>query len=252
MQNPKHILITGASSGVGAALALEYAAAGITLSLHGRNRERLLETATKARGHGATVAIRDGDVSQATDMADWLAERDAVQPLDLVIANAGISGATSRVHQMAEQTKAIFDVNVLGVFNTIHPALPLMKDRGKGQIAILSSLAGFCGFAGASAYGASKAAIRIYGEALRCEMAPFGVEVNVVCPGFIRTPMTNQNHCPMPFLMTPERAAKRIREGLERNLARVAFPWQMYAAIRLLIALPNAVMERISRKLPRK
>ncbi len=252
MQQPKHILITGASSGIGAAMALEYASPGVILSLHGRNAERLEDTAMKARRRGAEVILHIGDVANAQSMGTWISDRDDVLPIDLVIANAGVSGATSAINELAEQTKAIFDVNVLGVFNTIHPALPMMKERGRGQIAIVSSLAGFCGIAGASAYGASKAAIRIYGEALRGEMEPFGVEVNVVCPGFIKTPMTARNRCPMPFLMTPEQAAQKIREGLQNNQARVAFPWQLYAAIRVLTALPHALMDFVARRLPRK
>lgn len=252
MLSPRHIAITGASSGIGAALALAYASMGVILSLHGRNAERLERVASLARARGAEVAVRAGDVTDPKDMATWIVERNDVADIDLLIANAGISGGTSRVEEMAAQTKAIFDTNVAGVFNTIHPALLLMMRRGRGQIALVASLAGFRGFAGASAYAASKAAVRIYGEGLRAEMAPHGVEVNVICPGFIKTPMTDINPFNMPFLMSPERAARIIREGLIRNCARIAFPWQMYAFIRLLAALPQPLMDLIAERLPRK
>ena len=172
MLDSKHILITGASSGIGAALAFEYAAPGVTFSLLGRNAERLAHSASRASSRGATVVTHAGDVTDANSMATWIAERNAALPLDLVIANAGISGRTSRAEELAEQAMSVFAVNVGGVFNTIHPVLPLMRERGRGQIAILSSLAGFIGLAGAAAYASSKAAVRVYGEALRAEMAP--------------------------------------------------------------------------------
>lgn len=252
MHNPRHIAITGASSGIGAALALEYAAVGVVLSLHGRNAERLGRIASEARARGAEVSVRIGDVSSEKDMAAWIAERNNAADIDLLIANAGISAASSHVDTLAEQTKAIFDVNVTGVFNTIHPALPLMKKRRRGQIAIVSSLAGFRGFAGASAYGASKAAVRVYGEGLRAEMEQHGIEVNVICPGFIETPMTDVNRFSMPFLMSPERAARIIRDELALNRGRIAFPWQMYVFIRLLAALPQSLMDMIAARMPRK
>jgi short-subunit dehydrogenase len=252
MRDPRHILITGASSGIGAALAFTYAAPGIILSLHGRKAERLERTAAQARRRGAEVATHMGDVTDAETMAAWIKERDKAAAIDLIIANAGISGKTSRIEEIDDQSKTVFAVNVSGVFNTIHPALPLMKERGFGQIAIVSSLAGFRGFAGSSAYAASKAAVRVYGEGLRAEMAPYGVEVNVICPGFIKTPMTDANPFQMPFLMSPERAARLIRKGLADNKARIAFPWQMYAIVRFLAALPQPMMDFVAARLPKK
>ncbi|MFA4995476.1 MAG: SDR family NAD(P)-dependent oxidoreductase [Bdellovibrionales bacterium] len=252
MHNPHHIAITGASSGIGAALALTYASRSVILSLHGRNAERLERIAVQARARGAEVSVRVGDVTDEKDMAAWVLERNDVADIDLLIANAGISGGTSRIENIAEQTKAIFATNVTGVFNAIHPVLPLMMRRRRGQIAIVASLAGFRGFAGSAAYAASKAAVRIYGEGLRAEMAPHGIEVNVVCPGFIKTPMTDVNPFHMPFIMSPERAARIICEGLACNRARIAFPWQMYALIRFLTALPQSFMDSVAERLPRK
>jgi short-subunit dehydrogenase len=252
MRDPSHILITGASSGIGAALAVMYACSGIFLSLHGRNAERLERVAAQARRRGADVVTRTCDVTDAEAMAAWIVARDAAMPLDLVVANAGISNGTLREDERAEQTKTIFAVNVGGVFNTIHPALPLMAQRRRGQIAVISSLAGFRGLPGSSAYAASKAAVRIYGEALRAEMAPYEVEVSVVCPGFVKTPMTDVNPFKMPFLMSPERAARLIRKGLEVNRARIAFPWQTYAIVRFFADLPQPLMDFIAARLPRK
>ncbi len=252
MRDPRHILITGASSGIGAALAFNYAAPGILLSLHGRNAERLEKIAVQARRRGAEVATRIGDVTEAQGMASWVEERDGVQKIDLVIANAGVSAASADADEMAGQTQHVFAVNVEGVFNTVHPALALMRKRGEGQIALVSSLAGFRGFAGAAAYAASKAAVRVYGEALRAEMEPHGIEINVICPGFIKTPMTDANGFKMPFLMSAARAARFVRKGLENDRARIAFPWQMYVLIRMITALPQAVLDILVRFLPRK
>jgi short-subunit dehydrogenase len=219
--------------------------------LHGRDRDRLTSVAAQAAQRGAVVATHIGSVTEGADLKAWIEARDAAMPIDLVIANAGISAGTSR-GESADQVARIFAVNVTGVFNTIHPALPFMQQRRRGQIAIISSLAGFRGFIGAPAYGASKAAVRVYGEALRAEMAVHSVEVNVVCPGFIKTPMTDANNFRMPFLMDVTRASRLIRTGLLRNKARIAFPAIMYAIVWLIAALPQPLADFISRRGPRK
>ncbi len=255
MLNPRHILITGASSGIGAALTQHYAAAGVCLSLHGRNAERLGAVAEQARRKGAEVAIHSGDVCDASDMATWVAGCAARMPIDLVIANAGISGGTFSKGgggESAEQIAAIFATNVTGVFNTVHPTIEVMKKQGNGQIAIVSSVAGFRGFAGATAYCASKAAVRVFGEGLRAELAPLNIAVNVVCPGFIRTPMTDTNPFPMPFILTPERAARIIARGLAANKGRIAFPLPVYIMARIMAGLPQIVADKIAALLPRK
>jgi len=252
MLNPKHILLTGASSGIGAALAAIYAAPGVRLSLHGRNERRLDEVAEQAQQKGALVNAKSGDVGYAEALGAWIADCDRAQPLDLLIANAGISAGTGRQGESDAQARAIFSVNVNGVLHTVQPAIALMRPRGRGQIAIMSSLAGFRGFPGAPTYSASKAAVRVYGEALRDELAPRGIAVNVICPGFIKTPMTDVNHFPMPFIMDAERAAHIIRRGLAHNRARIAFPWIMYAAVRLAAALPQDWIAGPVSRLPKK
>lgn len=247
-----HILITGASSGIGAALALLYAAPDARLSLHGRSAERLARVAAEAEKRGAMVSTTTGDVSDAEDMAAWIAAMDRLQPLDLVIANAGVSRGSDTGGADAAQTKALFATNWDGVLNTIHPALALMLGRNRGQIAIISSLAGYRGFGGSAAYCASKAAVRVYGEALRAEMAPHGIKVNVVCPGFIKTPMTDVNPFPMPFLMDAVKAARIIRAGLEQNRARIAFPLIMHALAQFIAWLPQDWVNRRMASTPRK
>jgi NADP-dependent 3-hydroxy acid dehydrogenase YdfG len=252
MNSPRHILITGASSGLGAALAIEYAAAGTRLSLHGRDGERLAQVAKEAQQRGADISTQIGDVCAAAAMANWITACNAAVPIDLVIANAGISAGTARGVESAAQARLIFDVNVGGMLNTVQPALPLMVQRQQGQIAIVSSLAGFRGFPGAPSYCASKAAARIYGEGLRGGVAPHNIAVNVICPGFVKTPMTDANRFPMPFLLAPEHAAHIIRRGLAANKGRIAFPWPMYVLTRMITALPQPLMDWIAARTPKK
>ena len=254
------ILITGASSGIGAALAEIYAKPGVALWLSGRDPARLDAVAARCRARGARVATRMLDVVARDAMAEWVADCDRARPLDLVVANAGISAGTGGIAkdggiEAPGQAQRIFAVNVDGVFNTVEPALLLMRrhaprpgvsaDAARGQIAIVSSLAGFRGFPGAPAYSASKAAIKAWGEALGPILAADGIHVAVVCPGFITTPMTGRNDFPMPFLMPADKAARRIRDGLARGRVRIAFPWPMYAMAWLLGALPPSLGNRI-------
>jgi short-subunit dehydrogenase len=252
MQNPQHIAITGASSGIGAALALSYAGRGITLALHGRDSDRLELVAQRVRACGAVAVTAPGDVTDRQGMAQWLEERAKASPLDLVIANAGISAGTGSGGETQDQVEQIFAINVQGVFNTVHAAIPSMLQRGAGQIAIMASLAGFRGLPGCPAYSASKAAVRVYGEALRGELAVNGVQISVICPGYIKTPMTAVNNFTMPFLMDADRAALIIKKGLELNRARIAFPFPLYAAVRLLAALPIGLTDKFMSRLPKK
>jgi NAD(P)-dependent dehydrogenase (short-subunit alcohol dehydrogenase family) len=207
------------------------------------------------------------DIRDRAAVAAWITGLDRRHPIDLVIANAGISGGTdsgaigagtgagtegagnAEGADWGDSVRRIMAANVDGVFNTILPLLPAMVARRRGQVAIMSSLAGFRGLPGSAAYGASKAAVRVFGEGLRGELAPFGVEVSVICPGFVRTPMTDLNRCPMPFLMTAEHAAALIRHRLTGNPARIAFPGPMAALAWLLAALPAAWVDRLVRRL---
>jgi len=252
MRDPVSILITGASSGLGEALARAYARPGVALFLCGRDAARLDAVAACCRGLGAAVEARVVDVADCGAMEDWIAAAERVRPLDLVIANAGISGGTSGQGETGAQARAIFAVNFGGIVNTVLPALAAMRERRRGQIALMGSLAGFRGMPGAPAYGASKGAVRLWGEGLRGWLADEGIEVSVICPGFVTTRMTAVNRFPMPFLMDPDRAARIIVAGLAANRGRIAFPWPMLALAWLLALLPDVAAERITRGLPRK
>lgn len=246
------ILITGASSGIGEALARAYSRPGVTLFLSGRDAARLAAVAQSCRTLGARVVERVVDVADRAAMDAWVAEAEGEGPLDLVIANAGISAGSGGNGETAEQTRAIFAVNVDGVLNTVLPALPAMRARRSGQIAIVSSLASFRGLAGAPAYAASKGAERLWGEGLRGWLAPEGIRVSVICPGFVTSRITARNRFPMPLLMEADEAARRIVAGLAANRGRIAFPWPMRAASWAFAALPDAWADWIARRMPRK
>ncbi len=252
MISPSSILITGGSSGLGAALAEGYAADGVRLVLSGRNQVRLDAVAAACRARGATVETAMLDVADADATGRWVRDADDAAALDLVIANAGISGGDGGVGQGAAATRRIFAVNVDGVINTVLPALERMLPRRAGQIAIMSSLASFRGMPSAPAYSASKAAVRSWGEGLRARHARDGVAVNVICPGFVKSRMTEGNPFPMPLLMEAGRAAGIMRSGLARNKARIAFPLRMYWVAWLMGALPPGLIDRMLSRLPDK
>jgi short-subunit dehydrogenase len=233
---PRHVLITGASSGLGAALACAYAAPGRTLTLIGRDPVRLAAVADDCRGSSATVLTVLADVADPSAMERAVGDAEAARPLDLVIANAGISGGDGSDATLRAQQ--ILRVNVEGVVNTVEPALPTMIKRGRGQLALMSSLAGFRGMPSAPAYCASKAAVRVYGEALRARLRAHGVRVAILCPGFVETPLTARNPFPMPLIMPAGRAAARIKLGLDAGRTMIAFPRRYRLALGLLGLLP--------------
>ncbi len=252
--HPKSILITGASSGIGRALALYYAGSGVFLALSGRNEERLNDAANACRAKGATVETALVSVTDQTKMKEWIEHADQKNALDLIIANAGISGGTGGVMEgePIDQARAIFDVNLMGVINTIAPALPRFTKRGSGQIAIISSLAGYRGFPGAPAYSASKGAVRFYGEALRGAVCKTGVKINVIMPGFVESRMTAANNFKMPFFMSAEKAARIIAKGLSVNKGRIAFPLPTQLSAWFLSILHDGIAQKLLGELPAK
>lgn len=252
MKNPRNILITGASSGLGSALALHYAAAGVTLFLHGRNEQRLKAIKTACEQRSATCHTASLNVTNAPAMQEWIRQSDLQSPLDMNIANAGISAGTGGEGESDEQVRRIFATNIDGLINTIQPIIPAMIARKKGQIVIISSLAGIRGLPSCPAYSASKACVRYYGEGLRGWLASKQVHVNIVCPGYIKTPMTEVNNFPMPFIMSSEKAARIIACGLRRNIGRIAFPSMLYIPLWLLSCLSPRITDFFFSRLPSK
>ncbi len=252
MNYPKNIVITGASSGLGAALAVHYARPGVTLHLSGRHAGRLAQTASLCEELGAHAHSVTLDVTDAAAMQQWLETIDAETPVDLAIANAGISAGLGGGEEKAEQARAIFSINIDGVVNTLSPLIPRMIARRSGQLALISSLAGIRGLPSSPAYSASKAWVRVYGEGLRGWLARTNVKVNVVCPGFITTPMTDVNPYRMPFIMPADNAATLIARGLAKNKSRIAFPWQLYLPLLAMTALPVTISDKFFSLLPDK
>lgn len=245
----RSILITGASSGIGAALARHYAEQEVTLFLTGRDKSRLDAVKAACEEKGARVFAACADVSNKEAMERMISAWDAGCPIDLVIANAGLS---QKGEESRESVERIIAVNLGGVINTIYPLIPLMKKRGRGQIAIISSLAGFRGMPTAVSYSAAKNAVRAMGDALRPTLKTYGIGVNVICPGFIKTPLTDANPFPMPFLMTAEKAAAIIARGIEKNKKRLLFPFPMAVSAWLLAMLPVRLTDPIIMKMAHK
>lgn len=250
--SPRHILITGGSSGIGEALALHYAAPGVRLVLTGRDTERLQAVAAACSLRGAQMVAEQVPVTDRAGMESLIRRCAGEAPLDLVIANAGVSGNFRNWDDFDPHVREIAAVNIDGVLNTVNPAVAVMVRQGHGQIAVVASLAGFLPLPGAAAYSSSKAFARVYAEALRPQLAPLGVRVSSICPGFVVSRMTARNRFPMPFLMTSDRAARIIADGLARNRGRIAFPWAMVALLRGLDALPYRVSSWLLSRAPRK
>ena len=233
MKSFSSIVITGASSGIGEALALAYAAPGIALALSGRDAQRLQAVAEACRANGAIVDAGQVDVADREAMAAWLTKFDDAHPVDLLIANAGVSidQDNSSLHDFSIIRKT-FAINIDGVFNTVEPLVGRLIERRRGQMAVVSSLAGFIGLPYAASYNGSKAAVRVWAESLRYVLRKSGVGVSVICPGFVVSRLTSSEApFPRPFLMSADRASAIIRRGLAKDKARIAFPIGIKAAV---------------------
>lgn len=244
---PRSILVTGASSGIGRALALAYAAPGVTLALIGRNEERLDSTAAAARERGAKVRIGRLDVRDQDGMDRWISEQDAENPFDLVIANAGITTGLGPQDTAEDPgaVRAILGTNLLGVLNTVEPVIAPMCARKRGHLAFVGSIAGLRGLPHAPAYSAAKAAVHAYTESLRGRLEPRGVSVSLIVAGFVKTPLNDSIEGPKPFEISDAEAARRIKRGLDRDKAVIVFPWPLYLAASLARALPVRLIDKI-------
>lgn len=238
-------LLTGASSGIGAALAMALAGPDAVLHLGGRDAARLEAVAEACRARGAQAHTRIADVRDEAAIAAWVGEAGAAGRLDLVIANAGISAGTGiSAGEEAGQARLLFAVNLGGVLNTVLPALeimagqPLGSDGRRGTVAAIASIAAFIPAPGAPAYAASKAAVDAWVLGHSPAARRQGIHLASVCPGFIATPMTAGNPYRMPGIMPADRAAAIILLGLARGRVRVAFPWWLAALARGVGTLP--------------
>ena len=249
MSAPRIILITGASSGLGAGLARSYAAAGITLLLVARDAARIDAVAASCRAAGAEVEIGLFDVAEPEPLGAWLAARDTEKPIDLVLACAGVSAGARADGQPEGLALATMQVrtNLLGTMHVIEPLIPRMIARGRGHLVVIASTAALRGLPFSPAYSASKSGVRTYGEALRALLAPSGIAVTVVIPGFFATPMTDRWHGPTPFMVGLERMVGVIRKGIDRRQARVIFPRLLALGNQAADLMPAALGDRILR-----
>ncbi|MGB8279176.1 MAG: SDR family NAD(P)-dependent oxidoreductase [Methylovirgula sp.] len=247
MRRPRSLLITGASSGIGRALALAYAEQGTRLALIGRNEARLAETAATAAAKGADATPILLDVRDREKMKAWIEAADRDHPFDLVIANAGITTglAPDALAEDPDAVRAILATNLIGVLNTAEPLITPMCTRGHGQIAFIGSMAGLRGLPHSPAYCMTKAGVHAYAESLRGRIEPRGVCVSLAIVGFVKTPLNDSISAMKPFEISDARAAEIIKTGLARGRATIAFPWPLYMAVRLGRLMPARLYDRI-------
>jgi short-subunit dehydrogenase len=245
--DPTRVLITGATGGIGQALARYYAEAGHSLLLHGRDPDRLESLAQRCREHGAEVQTLCVDLARADQLAPWRASLAALPPPDLVIVNAGVTSniGADGAGESWDAIDRTLQVNQIAAMATVDALLPAMRRRGSGQIVLISSLSAWYGLPLTPAYCASKAAIKAYGEALRGWLAPEGVQVNVVLPGFVDTGMSARFPGPRPFMWSPDKAARYIARGLARNPVRISFPFPLNLGMWGLALLPAGLSQRL-------
>lgn len=249
------VLITGASSGIGKALAEKLSATGTkVLFLCARDSARLSEVAETCRSMGAEVHQNVIDVKDKDALSNWMYDCDSIFPIELVFANAGVATGPEDDSNNVRNT---FNINVIGVVNTVLPAIELFRKRpdsakNKGQIAITASIAGYHGLPSCPAYSATKACVKAWGEGLRGMLARENIRVNTICPGFIRSRITDKNTCRMPFFMEADAAAEIIIHRLSKNIGLIAFPWPMRFAVWAMSVLPNRLSDAIYAKIPEK
>jgi short-subunit dehydrogenase len=239
-------IITGASSGIGLELAKVLAAQGARVGLVARRREQLVELADQIEKTGGVAAFAVADVAVRASTLDAIHElADNLGPVDLLVANAGVGAPTLLDPMNIDAIEKMIRVNVLGVVYAIEAVLPEMLKRQRGHLAAVSSMAAYKGLPGESAYCASKSAVNGYMEGLRIQLREHNIAVTTICPGFVKTPMTEVMNNPMPFLLTADDAARRIAKALARRKKVFNFPWQMSLLMKLTRWLPDWIVARV-------
>lgn len=245
----KVVLITGASSGIGRGLSIELAQRGATVGLLARRADVLQEIVKEIEGAGGRAIALPADVTGAK--AVQAATNELIEkagPIDVLIANAGVGATTHASELNAEQVSALINVNVIGVVNSVAAVVGGMVERGRGQLVAISSLAGYRGLPKSAAYCASKAAVSAFFESLRVDLYGTGVDVTIIHPGFIKTPLTGGRQAQMPWLMDLDEAVGKMVRAIEARKKSYAFPWQLAMIVRAGMIMPNFMYDRIARR----
>lgn len=241
-------IITGASSGIGWALARKLSAEGCKVGLVARRREQLAELAAGIEKSGGAAAFAVADVTERDQIDAAIREVAArLGPIDLLIANAGVGAPTVVEPFNVGDVEKMFRVNVLGVIYSFAAVLPPMLERHRGHLAAISSLAAYKGLPGESGYTASKAAVNVFLDGLRVQLRSKGIAVTTICPGFVQTPMTDPNEFKMPWLLSADEAARRIVRALRRKRKVYNFPWQLSLLMKLSRWAPDWLLDRMMR-----
>lgn len=243
------IWIAGASSGIGAALAKTYASAGHTVFASARSADKLQALATESGEWAGKVVALPCDVTDNESVLAAVKEIELTGPIDKAILNAGFYDPIELSELDLEHFTSTYDVNLYGVVRCFLALLPGMKGAGHGQVAIVSSVSGYTGLPRAAAYGSSKAALINLAESLQPECKAVGVDVRLICPGFVRSPLTDKNSFEMPFIIEAEEAAERIVKGLNGNSFEIHFPKRFTLMLKLLRNVPYFLYLRLTAKL---
>ena len=245
----KVVFITGASSGIGRGLAIELGRKGATLGLLARRAETLSEIVAeveKAGGRALALPANVKDAKAVRTAADQL--REKFGRVDVLVANAGIGVTTDARDLQSEEVADVIGVNVLGAVNSVTAVLPEMVEKKSGQLVVISSLAAYRGLPKSGAYCASKAAVSAFFESLRVDLHGSGVEVTIIHPGFIKTPLTAGREAQMPYLMELDDAIRKIVRAIEKRKKSYAFPWQLATIVRAAMIFPAPLYDRIINK----
>ncbi|VWC84369.1 capsular polysaccharide biosynthesis protein [Burkholderia lata] len=247
----RNVVVTGASAGIGRALALSYAQPEVVLGILGRNEAQLESTAAACRARGATVIVGIVDVRDADPVRVWLHRFDDQYPIDLLVANAGVANTLSAASDWEglDRTTEVVDTNFYGAMHTVLPVVERMRARRRGRIAAVSSLAALRGMAISPAYCASKAAVKAYADSVRPLLKRDGVGISVILPGFVKTSMSDVFPGDKPCMWTADQAAAYIRRKLDAGRAEIAFPGLLAFGMRLLPLLPITLADAILDKL---
>ncbi|KAF8818496.1 SDR family NAD(P)-dependent oxidoreductase [Rickettsia endosymbiont of Cardiosporidium cionae] len=252
MQNKRTILITGASSGIGKELALQYSSHKDKLLLFGRNKKRLIDVQAECTNNGAEVEIFIADVRDQEDMNRLILDITKNNTIDIIIACAGVSSSTARSTNFTEKIHEILNTNINGVLNTILPYIPYMIKNSAGKIAIISSMAGLITFSNSPAYSASKAAIINFTKTMSQCLKRYNIKLSLILPGYINTPMTINKNKLICNMLSTKLAAKKIIKGIHQEKKIVIFPYSHYLLIKMLNCLPNNICYYLYNKLNKK